>query len=206
MANYTIPVSSPFIVTGDDAYGKPLDTDFSGVNWTTDVVSAVEVASTGIYEITLDDTKGYALYRNEHIQSFTADAGTDVITAASHGLLDGETLRFQGTDLPAPLAQGTLYYIRDAASGTFKVSLTAGGTAVDITDAGTGTMTFTAPGDRSIDDTLIGTVPIVNAAALTGEGSEALVSAIVASEVGTNLAAIKAKTDLVGTIRSLIRW
>ena len=78
--------------------------------------------------------------------AFTFTAATnDVITASAHGLVDGTRVRFttSGT-LPAGLSLATDYYVRDAASGTFKVSATLGGSAVDITDTGSGTHTCTA--------------------------------------------------------------
>lgn len=76
---------------------------------------------------------------------FTADAGTDVCTVASdHGLVNANivTVTNSGGALPAGLSAGTNYYVISATATTFKVSLTEGGGAVDITDAGTGTHTF----------------------------------------------------------------
>lgn len=79
--------------------------------------------------------------------NFTADDTTDVITSAGHGLNDGQAVRLTTTDtLPAGLSVDTTYYVRDAdrAAGTFKLAETRSGAAVDITDAGTGTHTYTA--------------------------------------------------------------
>lgn len=70
-------------------------------------------------------------------------ATTDLITAASaHGLIAGDRVRFTTTTtLPAGLSLATNYFV--IASGltttAFKVSATSGGSAVDITDTGTGT-------------------------------------------------------------------
>lgn len=78
---------------------------------------------------------------------FTVTAATDLITSADHGLTVGERVRFvnSGGALPAGLAAATDYYV--IASGLtandFKVSATDGGSAVDITGAGTGTHTWT---------------------------------------------------------------
>lgn len=180
MATYELPVNSLFTETGDDVYAKPLDGNFTGTNWPDDSVAAIEVADTNVYEITLDETKGYVIYLNGHSQSFTADAGSDTITANAHGLLDGEVVRFKGSDLPAGLSQSTLYYVKNKATNTFMVSLTAGGSSVDITDAGSGTMTFTATSKRSkAGDTKIGTVPQVRDVALTAEGEEAIAQAVI---------------------------
>jgi hypothetical protein len=83
---------------------------------------------------------------------FTADAGTDVITSAAHGLNDGDVVCFHtytGT-LPGNLTAETAYYVRDKTTDTFKVSTTSGGSAVNISSNGTApnywdkpTVTFT---------------------------------------------------------------
>jgi len=84
---------------------------------------------------------GVVLYTHDgSAQAFTADAGTDVITAAGHGLSDAQIVRLTTTDtLPAGLSTGTDYYVRDATADTLQLSAIAGGAAIDITDAGTGT-------------------------------------------------------------------
>lgn len=76
------------------------------------------------------------------VNEFTADAATDLLSTTAHGLLAGTRLRFTTTTtLPAGLSLATDYYV--IASGltadAFKVSATSGGSAVNITDAGTGT-------------------------------------------------------------------
>lgn len=73
--------------------------------------------------------------------AFTVNTGTDVITATSHGLSD--TNQFVVTTgpnatLPAPLAENTNYFARDTTANTLKAAATSGGTAIDITTAGTG--------------------------------------------------------------------
>ena len=230
MATYIDTINAAlYTESGDDVYGKPLDGNLTGANWDDDSEAAIEVADTNVYEIVLDETKGYIFYRNEHLQSFTADAGTDVITANAHGLINGETLRFKGGDLPSGLVQVTLYYVRDVTTNTFKVAATSGGAAINLADAGSGVMTFTAPSKRSkASDTKIGTAPIVKAATLTGEAEGEIAAAVVtainadatqttartnaataatqATTAATNSTAIKSKTDLIGTLRSLIRW
>lgn len=74
-------------------------------------------------------------------KTFTAVAASDVITSTAHGLSNGMTIEFYnlGGALPGGLSADTIYFVRDAATDTFKVALTAGGGAVDITGTGTGT-------------------------------------------------------------------
>lgn len=72
-------------------------------------------------------------------QTFTVVAATDVFTATAHGYSNGQPVMFRSAGtIPAGLTAGTKYFIRDATANTFKVALTVGGAAVDITTAGTG--------------------------------------------------------------------
>ena len=76
--------------------------------------------------------------------TFTAVAGTDVITATSHRLFNGDRVVLTTTTtLPAGLALATDYWVINRTDNTLKLSSTAGGAAVDITDTGTGTHTIT---------------------------------------------------------------
>lgn len=75
------------------------------------------------------------------LKTFTVNTGTDVFTATAHTFINDETVMVSnsGGALPAPLSAATLYYIRDVTANTYKLALTAGGTAVDATTTGTGT-------------------------------------------------------------------
>lgn len=74
--------------------------------------------------------------------TFTVDTTLDLINATAHGLVDGEqvVLKTSGT-LPAPFVTNKPYYVINATTNTFRLSLTSGGAAVDITSSGTGTQT-----------------------------------------------------------------
>jgi microcystin-dependent protein len=75
--------------------------------------------------------------------TFTANAGTDFITASSHGLDNGDIVFFTTTTtLPAGLSLNTPYYVINKTTNTFQVSTSSGGSAVNITDTGTGTHSF----------------------------------------------------------------
>lgn len=84
--------------------------------------------------------------------TFTADAGTDVITMTSttnfpSNILVGTRVRLTTTTtLPAGLALATNYYVIKVTDSTFKLATSYAnallGTAIDITDAGTGTHTM----------------------------------------------------------------
>jgi len=84
--------------------------------------------------------------------TFSADAGTDICTYTStanipSNILVGTRVRFTTTTtLPAPLALATDYYVIKVTDSTFKVATSyanaIAGTAINITDAGTGTHTI----------------------------------------------------------------
>jgi hypothetical protein len=83
-------------------------------------------------------------------RTFTANAGTDVCTASgslSSQNFTGKAVTFSSTGtLPAGLVAGTVYFLIYSSSTLFKVATTLqnanAGTAIDITDAGTGTHTI----------------------------------------------------------------
>ncbi len=69
--------------------------------------------------------------------------GTDTIDDAGDIFSDGDAVVPSTTDtLPAPLVLGRTYYTRDTGGGSLKLSNTPGGSAIDLTDAGTGTHTL----------------------------------------------------------------
>lgn len=75
------------------------------------------------------------------LNQFTVDAVTNIITNinGTHALKNGDIVYFttSGT-LPAPLSEVLTYYVISSTNTTFKVSLTLGGSEVDITTAGSG--------------------------------------------------------------------
>ncbi|MEV6344137.1 DUF5309 family protein [Actinoplanes sp. NPDC051851] len=70
-------------------------------------------------------------------QTGTAAASTDLITLASHGLVNGDTIHFSSVGTATPLLVTPAYYVVSSSTNTFSVATTKGGTAVDITADGT---------------------------------------------------------------------
>jgi hypothetical protein len=68
-----------------------------------------------------------------------AAASTDIITATAHGLVAGDTVRFNSVGAATPLSTSLVYYViaTNLAANTYSVSLVKGGTIVDITADGT---------------------------------------------------------------------
>ena len=78
---------------------------------------------------------------HECIVNFTSEAiqvGKDgKFTLIDHGFEDGHALTFTATALPEGITAGVSYYVIEADTDTFQVSLEAGGDAVDVSTAGT---------------------------------------------------------------------
>lgn len=94
----------------------------------------------------------YSATGSANTQTFVdgdVNTGTDTITIASHGFNDGDQVRLStvGGTLPTGLAEGITYYIVNSAVNTFQLSLSLGGSPVDITAAaGGGTHTIQVQG------------------------------------------------------------
>lgn len=72
-----------------------------------------------------------------------ADDTTDVLACEDHGFSNGDSVvvwsvPVAGSSLPTGISEGTVYYVRDATTDTFKLAATSGGAAIDLTDEGHG--------------------------------------------------------------------
>lgn len=93
--------------------------------------------SNDTYPVLAGITKGRYGYGTGIV--FTVNAATDVVTANSHGFVNGNRLLLDSTvTLPAGLSANTIYFVIAATTNTFKLATSAGGTAIDITGTGTG--------------------------------------------------------------------
>lgn len=107
----------------------------------------------------------------DHSVTFTADAGADTISVGTDDdYANGDTVYLTTTGtLPAGLALLTKYYVVGVAAGTLQLSATFGGSAIDITDTGTGTHSVY----QAINGITAGTVTIETGFTVTvPEGSE----------------------------------
>ena len=68
-------------------------------------------------------------------KNFVAVASDDVIHSTGHGYANTDPIVFWGGTAPGGLVTGTIYYVRDASTDSFKVTATPSGTAIDITSA-----------------------------------------------------------------------
>lgn len=85
----------------------------------------------------------------------------DQLLSVGHGMADGDRVILSpvfAETLPTGLTEGAVYYVVASATNTFKVALTAGGAAVDITAVGGGEVfwqrvvpeVFAAPGQITV--------------------------------------------------------
>lgn len=80
---------------------------------------------------------------NTSVLEADVSAAADTITLADHRMTDEHPLRFSvvsGSVLPTGLVANTTYYAIVVDANTFKAALTPSGTAIDLTDDGTGTI------------------------------------------------------------------
>lgn len=116
------------------------------------VVTLIDVV--GFYRVTTVTTTTAQSTTNTlgYGDTFTADASTDIITMTSttnspSNILTGTRVQLTTTTtLPAGLALATNYYVIKVSDSTFKLATSyanaVAGTAINITDAGTGTHTM----------------------------------------------------------------
>ena len=77
-------------------------------------------------------------------QTFTTDFATDdKLDITSHGFSNDDRIMVTSSsqDLPAGLSSGIVYYVINATTNDFELSLTSSGSIVELTDNGTGTHT-----------------------------------------------------------------
>ena len=89
---------------------------------------------------------GFRVSSEVPIYEFQADATTDYLTIRQNVLTDEtgsypdgtEVVLFTNGTLPSPLSSAINYFVVSSTGNKVKLSLTLGGSAINITDAGTG--------------------------------------------------------------------
>tara|TARA_R110000824_G_scaffold64402_6_gene168303 strand:+ start:30266 stop:32665 length:2400 start_codon:yes stop_codon:yes gene_type:complete len=80
---------------------------------------------------------------SNHSATFSATNATNLLDKGTDdGFADDMNVRLTGSDLPNGWVIDTDYFVRDVASATLKLALTIGGSAVTISDDGSGTNTI----------------------------------------------------------------
>lgn len=102
-------------------------------------------AATGAEMSTLGSTYNPPSSYGGNVTITSISAANDTITVSGgHNLVSGNAVTFTGSNLAAGLLQNTVYYVIAAnlTSTVFSVSLTQGGSIVNITSAGSGTQSY----------------------------------------------------------------
>jgi len=92
---------------------------------------------------TLQHGKSFLVFYGSLSAGVAAVRDVNTLTlAAGHGLRNGQLVTVATTNtLPAGLSVDTLYYVRARTATSIELALTAGGSAITLSDAGTGTHT-----------------------------------------------------------------
>jgi hypothetical protein len=123
----------------------------SGVSTATQVKTAIDAdgSAAALVNISVSGT-GSNAQTAIAVQTLTGgtesaiDVTNNTFAISAHGYENGARVRVASTGtLPNPLAAGTDYWVVEKASGTFKVSASFGGGAVNITDQGAAAATIT---------------------------------------------------------------
>lgn len=64
---------------------------------------------------------------------YVVDTSANNIRSPAHGLPNGTKIVFFNGTVPTPLVEGTVYFVINAATDTFQVSATSGGSAIVLT-------------------------------------------------------------------------
>lgn len=146
--------------------------DFQTRNMLTQMVRDVEWSFiNGVYQKPVDNTtarktRGLLAAITSNVISASAAAvtgaaaaATDIITATAHGMTAGDTVRFASVGAATPLTTTDVYYViaTNLAANTFSVSLTKGGSIVNITVDGTVTWSEGVTLTKTLIDTLLQT-------------------------------------------------
>jgi hypothetical protein len=111
-----------------------------------EIVNARYVGNT--FQVALIDDSVRSTY------NFSLNTGTDVITTATNTFTDQTRVTVTASGgglLPSPLLKNTTYYWQRLSSTTGQLSLTRGGSVINITTTGTGTLIIS---DKALDQTL----------------------------------------------------
>jgi hypothetical protein len=146
----------------------------------------------GFYRVTTTTTTSSQALTNTLVafSTFTADAGTDVITHSNINLMNYSTIQVSSTTtLPAGLSASTNYFVIKVSDTTCKLATSyanaVAGTNINITDAGTGTHTINTLLPRYTDGAGVQAFMWANNATPLGAGTPNLSLASYTNSVAT---------------------
>jgi hypothetical protein len=140
---------SPAYIRKAIAWGAPAaGASISATQPVLDVPAGSTVAFVGLHSLAAAGTfYGAAPVGGGVPKPFTSQV-TDIVTCESHGFADTTKVIVISTGAQAPppeLVEGTIYFVRDSTTDTFKLAATSGGAAIDLTTTGAGFVTTIVP-------------------------------------------------------------
>ena len=108
--------------------------DFT-VNWGDGVTDTVASGSVAYHEYSYSDAD---LANTDGPVTFQDSANT--VTRNNHGFTDGMRVTFYNIATTTGISEGQIYYVVNAATNTFQVSDTSGGSAINLVSDGSGTL------------------------------------------------------------------
>lgn len=112
-----------------------------------------EILSAGLLDASSGGNLLYRMWLSSVGYTFTGLASSDVFTAYGHTLANGNRVILQGASLPTGVSEDTVYYVVGVSGDTFQLSLTSGGSAINITASGAGQVQLLAPKTITNGDT-----------------------------------------------------
>lgn len=92
-----------------------------------------------VYFIGKQGSFNFQVNQNSFIP-YVVDTSTNIVSVNGFSFEDDDRLYLSTSDTcPTPLDTSTTYYVINSTGSSFKLSLTSGGAAIDITDNGVGT-------------------------------------------------------------------
>ena len=108
-------------------------------------VRPTKLVTRGTKKANSTTTLSYMSANNTIFTISAINTSTDYMTSTLHGWPDGQRVEFQTTGtMPGGLSANTPYYLFDVTANAIKVSTSISGPQLDITSAGTGTLTYKA--------------------------------------------------------------
>jgi surface protein len=130
------PASQTITVTNN--WGAPTPVTLTGT--TTAGSTTITMANTTNIAVGMQITGTGSPLTSTRAVTFT-DAG-DLVNLASHGLSNGDEVSFATRVTTTGIVTNRIYYVVNAASNTFQVAATLGGSALTLTTNGTGTLRY----------------------------------------------------------------
>ncbi|MDA9825709.1 hypothetical protein N9D03_08795, partial [Alphaproteobacteria bacterium] len=184
----TFTVTNGITLAGDGTIDT-LAFTFNGTAYTATVAATSNLAA-----INLDIDAAVTGTAKSFDASTKVSSANETIEVTGHGLSDGDPVLYSngGNANLTNLVDGTIYYVVETATNTFKVSATEGGTAIDLTLAGSSqTHSFTkALGPGQITATAAGNNLLVTVDKAVTNGSPTTLTSVVYTSDSTGTPAV----------------